>query len=223
MSGILRTLRLPAAGRAPTLMVLLPGAYMTPEQFVDAGFAEAVALPGGMLDLALPALDLAAISDGSAVAAVHREIVVPAREQGYAQVWLGGISLGGFLALAYAAEYRDAIDGLCLLAPYPGSRITQAAIAAAGGLTAWQPEPAQLADPEFRVWRWLRQRPAAFPIYCGYGADDRFAAGMARLAATLPPAAVTCIAGGHEWPVWRLLWDHFLAGGWLTAPASGEH
>lgn len=199
-----------SAGPAATLLVLLPGAYMTPEDFLAGGVDAAP----GRFDLALPALDLAVISGGTALAAIHGEILVPARTAGYRQVWLGGISLGGLLALAYAADGLGPVDGLCLLAPYPGSRITQAAIAAGGGPRGWQPSPEQLADPEFRVWAWLSRRPPDLPVFCGYGAADRFADGMATLAATLgvTPAVRT---GAHDWSAWTALWQDFLAGGWL--------
>ena len=212
--------RRPPQRRAERLMVLLPGAYMTPAQFIDAGFADVPAIRDGRLDLALPALDLTAITAGTALAMVQAEAVEPARRAGYREVWLGGISLGGFLALAYAADGLGTIDGLCLLAPYPGSRITQAAIAAAGGPATWQPAAAQRADPEFRVWHWLRRCPADLPVFCGYGIDDRFADGMAALAAALPATEAVVVPGGHDWTAWRPLWDHFLATGPMSPMAA---
>lgn len=209
MSTPLRVVRR-SAGPADTLLVLLPGAYMAPEDFLAGGVDAAP----GRFDLALPALDLAVISGGTALAAVHGDVLAPARAGGYQRIWLGGISLGGLLALAYAADGLGPVDGLCLLAPYPGSRITQAAIAAGGGPGVWAPTAEQLADPEFRVWAWLPRRPASLPVFCGYGAADRFADGMAGLAATLAvPAAVR--PGGHDWPAWTALWRDFLAGDWL--------
>ena len=43
------------------------------------------------------------------------------------------------MALRFAAEYPHALDGLCLLAPYLGSRIVAAEIGAHPSLTDWQP------------------------------------------------------------------------------------
>lgn len=207
--------------RASALVVLLPGAYMTPCHFLEAGFATALEASRADADLALPAIDLAAITDGSALPRLREEAMEPARRQGYESIWLGGISLGGFMALAYADRYPAEIDGLCLLAPYPGSRITMGQIAAAGGVGAWEATEKQLEDPEFRVWRWLQSRPAELPVFCGYGRDDRFATGMAMLGATLPGPSVHTIAGGHDWPVWQNLWQTFLQGSWLPA-GEGE-
>ena len=95
-------------------------------------------------------------------------------------------------------------------------RDAAAAIDAAGGLPHWQPTAEELADPEFRVWHWLRTPPADLPLFYGYGREDRFAPGMAKLAAALPEAAIRTRPGGHDWPVWSALWADFLAGPWLS-------
>jgi pimeloyl-ACP methyl ester carboxylesterase len=214
MSAALRTVRHDSGGDA--LLVLLPGAYMTPEHFVDHGFFAAVDRPALGLDLALVDLGLDTISSGEAMPALLDQIIRPARAD-YARVWLGGISLGGLLALCLNADHPGAVDGLCLLAPYPGSRLTTGAIARAGGLDTWQPSAEQMSDPEFRAWHWLQQPPAGFPAFVGYGSDDRFAAGMRDIAERFPAAARRAVPGGHDWPVWQLLWEHFLDIGHFSA------
>lgn len=207
MSSPLPRLDLGRGGR--DLLVLLPGAAMRPEEFASAGFAERAALYQPGLDLCVVGLDLARITGADPLPALTDEILGPARRQ-YRQVWLGGISLGGLLALAQAASAPDSIDGLCLLAPYPGSRPTWLAIERAGGLAAWQASAEQLSDPEFRVWHWLQQ-PPSLPAFVGWGSADRFAAGMARLAGRFPESARQVRPGAHDWPTWQALWDDFLA------------
>lgn len=195
---------------ASTLMVLLPGAYMTPEDFVQAGFFSRVAELGLGLDLIAVDLDLNQISSGTALPAVQAEIIEPARQRGYTKIWLGGISLGGLLSLCHNADTPGAVDGLCLLAPYPGSRLTTNAIARAGGLAQWQPTADQLDDAEFRAWQWLKNPPAGFPVFVGYGTEDRFADGMRQIAECFPPAASRAVPGGHDWAAWQVLWEDFL-------------
>ncbi|HJW01911.1 MAG TPA: hypothetical protein VJ548_01410 [Azospira sp.] len=204
-----------------TAIILLPGAYIKPEQFRSAGFEQALAAAGHDATLLLPALELEQLTAADALTALQQEVIAPARAT-YRRLWLGGISLGGFFALAHAADQWNhgspgsQVDGLCLLAPYPGSRITAAAIDAAGGLEYWQPTSEELADPEFRVWHWLRTPPAGLPLFYGYGREDRFAPGMAKLAAALPRDSIHTRPGGHDWPVWSALWADFLAGPWLA-------
>jgi len=200
---------------AATLLVLLPGAYMTAADFATAGFFEAISRRRLALDLVAVDLDLEAISSGAALPALQAQILAPARYQGYSQVWLGGISLGGLLALCHNADTPGAVDGLCLLAPYPGSRLTTNAIARAGGLDIWQASAEELSDPEFRAWQWLQKPPADFPVFVGYGTEDRFAAGMAQIAGCFPQDACRAVPGGHDWPAWQLLWEHFLDSGKL--------
>ncbi|MFZ2268695.1 MAG: alpha/beta fold hydrolase [Azonexus sp.] len=213
MSLTLRTVQ--QINGAPTLLILLPGAYMTAADFATAGFFTALARRQLALDLVAVDLDLESISSGAALPALQTQVIEPARQQGYAHVWLGGISLGGLLALCHNADTPGCIDGLCLLAPYPGSRLTTNAIARAGGMAVWQADAEQLEDPEFRAWQWLQKPPADFPVFVGYGTEDRFAAGMAQIAECFPNDARCAIPGGHDWPVWQLLWEHFLDSGKL--------
>ncbi|KXB29630.1 hypothetical protein AT959_16990 [Dechloromonas denitrificans] len=214
MKPALRTLG--QSSDAPTLIVLLPGAYMTPEDYAKAGFFNAVTERRLAVDILAVDLDLSRISEGSALPALQAEILAPARRR-YAKVWLGGISLGGLLTLCHNADTAGCVDGLCLLAPYPGSRLTTNAIAGAGGLDAWQATADELTDPEFRMWRWLQQPPAGLPVFVGYGSEDRFAGGMRQIAERFPAADRHAVPGGHDWPVWQRLWEHFLDRGYLAA------
>ncbi len=100
------------------------------------------------------------------------------------RVWLGGISLGGYLALCAARSNPQALAGLCLLAPYLGSHIVTGEVARAG-LERWQPAPLAADDDERRIWRFIQSRPAGLPIHLGLGRDDRFAA-RHRVLARLP-------------------------------------
>jgi pimeloyl-ACP methyl ester carboxylesterase len=190
-------------------MVWLPGAYHAAQDFVTAGFAEAVRTRHAALDLIFVDLELAHVGDRSALLRLRSDIVLPARAAGVS-LWVGGISLGGLFALDYAASFPDELDGLCLLAPYLGNRILTGEIAQAPGLAAWQPGELAETDEERRIWRYIKNRRAASPLYLGFGEADRFAAAHALLAATLPADCVDTIAGGHDWPTWLKLWENFL-------------
>lgn len=203
----LRTLRHETGGRH--LLVLLPGAYMTADDFAAKGFFAAAEARRLDLDIAAVHLDLEQISSGSALPALQEQILTPARQH-YPSVWLGGISLGGLLTLCHHADRPGSVNGLCLIAPYPGSRLTLNAIDRAGGLDRWEASAEQLEDPEFRMWRWLRQPPAGLPVFVGYGSEDRFAKGMQQIAERFPANARHVRPGGHDWPVWQALWADFL-------------
>jgi pimeloyl-ACP methyl ester carboxylesterase len=201
--------------RAPSLMVLLPGALQTPETLAEEGMVAAVRARRLALDLALVDPGLAAIgeaTDGS-VAQRLETLLLPARRQ-YGSLWLAGISLGGFLALAHAARHPGRVDGLFLLSPYPGNRLLTGAIEAAGGPASWAAATVgKPADDEENAWRWLAQngRAGGAPeIHYAHADADRFAAGQRLMAQTLPPERVDLVAGRHDWPSWRMLWNNFL-------------
>lgn len=199
---------------APALVIVLPGALQQPEDLVRAGFVEAVRQRALPIDLALVDLDLryiTDITDGTTLRQVHDEVVQPAQRGNYREIWLAGISIGGFVALAYGDRYGANLAGLCLLAPYPGNRILTAEIAAAGGIARWQNSDRD--DAERRVWQWLktcRSQPPMPAIHLGYGRDDRFASGQRLMADAIGAEHVDSIAGGHDWPVWQQLWINFL-------------
>ena len=194
---------------APTRMVWLPGAYHTAQDFVDAGFAQAVSRRRVGLDLQFVDMEFNHLGDRTSLQRLRSEIVLPARAAGV-PIWLGGISLGGFFALDYAAVYPGELDGLCLLAPYLGNRRLITEISATG-LDDWPPGELAETNDERRVWRYIKSgRDASLPLYLGFGHDDRFAAAHALLAAGLPAGSVNAVAGGHEWSTWSTLWENYL-------------
>jgi pimeloyl-ACP methyl ester carboxylesterase len=203
--------------RAPSLMVLLPGALQTPETLVEEGIVAAVRSRGLALDLALvdPALQTINQATDGSIAQQLESLLVPARQQ-YRTLWLGGVSLGGFMALAHAARHPGRVDGLFLLSPYPGNRLLTGAIEAAGGPAAWAEADfgaGNDADDEEHVWRWLARNGQAGrspEIHLAHADADRFAGGQRLMAQLLPAQRVELIAGGHDWPSWRALWNNFL-------------
>jgi pimeloyl-ACP methyl ester carboxylesterase len=199
---------------AASLLVMLPGALMTPQLMLQVGLFDIVQQRGLALDLLVPDLHALMGCNRAALDVLEVEILAPARVR-YQQVWLGGISRGGQLALSCMAERSSRVDGLCLLAPYAGSRLTTNAIRRAGGVEAWQPSTEQLSDPEFRLWRWLKHPDIEVPVFMGYGAQDRFVDGMQLLAGRLPMATHCQLPGGHDWPVWQALWVQFLDQGFF--------
>jgi pimeloyl-ACP methyl ester carboxylesterase len=191
-------------------VLLLPPAYAQPEDFLREGFADAVRAHGLDLDLVLVELRLQSVTDRSVLAQLH-QLIVAARTAGCLSVWLGGISLGAYIALACAERHWREVDGLCLFAPYLGSHIVTQEIERAGGVGGWQPGELREEDEERRIWRFIKTcARGPLPIHLGLGRDDRFGARHRTLAAALAADSVDIVPGGHEWPVWRTLWERFL-------------
>src|SRR5205823_13657872 len=104
---------------APIRVVMLPAAYSRPEDFVREGFVEAVRARALAVDLVFAAPELPQVVDRSALECLHEDIVRPARRAGCA-VWVGGISLGGYIVLSFAARDAAALAGVFEMGTYLG-------------------------------------------------------------------------------------------------------
>ena len=219
------------ATRPDALIVMLPGAGSRPEDFITEGFVRAVRERRVAADIVLVDAHRGYFGELQIVERLRADVIEPARAQGYAQIWLVGISLGGFGALIYSAERPAGITGIVALGPYLGSPEKAAEIAAAGGLNAWRgPAEALPGDFETKFWRGLQSfatpaggatAVAARPtLLLGYGLDDRFRPNHDLLAAALPADQVFTAPGGHDWTPWLALWQRMLGAMPLSTDAS---
>lgn len=204
------------AAPADTLLVMLPGAYSEPDEFVREGIVDAVRQQRLRVDVMRVDAHLGYYNErGQVFERLREDVIEPARAKGYRHIWVLGISVGGLGAIAYSDKYPGQLDGLVVLAPYLGERLTSLEIANAGGLAKWRVPPRELAMDE-RLWRRLSEyakvppAPSLPPLYLGYGTEDRFAFSHRLLAAVLPADRVATTPGGHDWPEWRRLWAQLL-------------
>ncbi|MFM2069129.1 MAG: hypothetical protein RLZZ584_4038 [Pseudomonadota bacterium] len=211
-----------AAAAADTLVVMLPGVYSRPQEFVDEGFVDALVRQGARVEVAVVDAHLGYYNDRSVLRRLRDDVIGPARARGVRQIWLVGISLGGFAALAYGARHGDEITGVVALAPYLGPRRLLQEISDAGGPQLWRTQvPAPGPDEADRaIWAHYGAGPAPLPasaVYLGYGDTDRFEDSHRLFASLLPARQVSTTPGGHDWRAWRRLWDGWLARGLLPA------
>ncbi len=210
--------------QAPVLLVLLPGANMSPAEMLEQGMVQAVRERGLAVDVVVADAQLNYIYDGSMLQRLRQDVIAPLRERGYHRIWLAGISLGGFVAMGYAMRHPGEIEGLVTLAPYLGRRPLVQAVSEASSPAAWRQtaQPREAHDFDHELWMWLSQRPTdAPPLYMGYGAEDRFAQGHRTLAGLLPATRVDAVPGGHDWAPWRSLWGRWLDRALLPSRCAG--
>ncbi|MBA3773642.1 MAG: hypothetical protein H0X13_14485 [Ramlibacter sp.] len=216
----MRMQHLPAPGGLPAtqLWVMLPGAYMKPADFIEAGFADAVRERGLPHQIALLEADLPDVADGSALAFLQSFLCADSPATAHLRVCVLGISLGAHLALAclarachggHEAAAAARVASACLLAPYLGPRDIIAEAESAGQPAGRSPAPPH-SDIDRRIWQWLQREAPAHGIHLGYGSEDRFAKGHALMARSLGPGRVDVQPGGHAWPVWTALWNRHL-------------
>jgi hypothetical protein len=215
----MHSLPAPAGEPVSQMWVMLPGAYMKPADFIEAGFAEAVHSRGLPHAIALLEANVPEVADGSALAFLQSYLRSHPDAVAAPRVCLLGISLGAHLALAVLAcasagseEAAAAarVDVACLLAPYLGPRDIIAEVAAADSLTEHHPSSGLPIDLDRRIWQWLQHESGPYELHLGYGSEDRFAKAHALMAQALPAARVDVQPGGHAWPVWTSLWNRHL-------------
>jgi pimeloyl-ACP methyl ester carboxylesterase len=206
--------------RADVLVVMLPGAYDAPRDFIRRGFVKALRDRGYAADVLLADAHLRYIENGSMVVRLHDDVVMPARAAGYQRIWLVGISLGGLASLALTMQHPRLIEGVVAIAPYLGNPETIRQVGAAGGAQRYADLPHERDDLEAALWTWLGHTDAAqrAALHLYTGSDDRFIAAHRLLAALLPPDHVVEVPGGHDWRPWTQLWQQ-----WLTRAPWPKH
>ena len=200
-----------AAHRSDTLIVFLPGSQEVPKDIVEESLVAQVRAAGIRADVIVADAHMGYFRAGSFVQRLREDVMLPARAQGYAAVWLAGISLGGFGSLMYAQTHLDEVQGIIALAPYLAPRAVLREVSQAGGLARWQPSLPLAADDHGRaLLLWLKgyadPAQARPPLYMGYGERDRLQPFEPVMAGILPPDRMLSAPGGHEWGPWRRMW-----------------
>lgn len=200
------------------LIIMLPGRGDRASDFERRGFFEIA--DDGDFDVIAADAHFGYYRARSLDQRLHEDIVQPARARGYQEIWLLGISAGGFGAQLYASLHPDDIDGLILLAPWPGDRELVAEISERGGLANWAANPGSAGeDFQRETWLWLAEvteQPGKPDIILGYGNADRFASAGNLMGERLPATNTLVREGGHDWPTWRILWRDIINAGLIN-------
>jgi hypothetical protein len=198
--------------RPKTLLVLLPGAYDAPQDYIDQNFVKEVRSRNIYADIQIVDAHIGYYKNEQIVKRVEEEVVAPAKSKGYEKIWFIGISLGGYGSLLYSMKNPTALEGIFLMAPYMGVTEVHMDVQKQGGLKTWVKKNDATAD--LNLWHWLKgyaEPSSDMPkLYLGFGDNDRFAAPNGLLADVLPKARNMIIPGGHDWKTWLLLWTQFL-------------
>lgn len=200
--------------RSETLVVMLPGFGDKPEDYQSYGLVDDLRAQG--LDLDVVAVDAHAgyYRTRSLLPRLHEDVLQPAKDAGYEQIWLVGISLGGLGVLLSAQEYEGLVDGIVLMSPWLGNRKVLQEIEAAGGPKTWTPPPPEDRNYATELWSWIKpftiEPEDHVPLYLAYGEDEpreRFEV----LAKALPKQRVLVVpGGGHNWQTWQAAFPELL-------------
>lgn len=196
------------------LLVLLPGIKSRAGDFEAEGFIKSVHDAGLAVDIVAVGAHLSYYMKRNIVRRLKEDIIGPAKAQGYKQVWLVGMSMGGMGALFYTKEYPQDVAGLLLIAPYLGEEDLISEISKSDGLLKWESPKVDKDDYQRELWQWLKtylSKPAnSKRFYLAYGHNDKFASTHGLINEVLPPEQVFVNNGSHNWSAWKPLWRRFL-------------
>ena len=102
------------------LIIFLPGLGDVAEEFEVHGFVKAVTDSGLPADALCVDAHYGYYARRSVIDRLAHDIVLPARQRGYRELWLVGISMGGFGALSYLVHHAQHVERAVVLAPYLG-------------------------------------------------------------------------------------------------------
>ena len=201
--------------QSKNLLVLLPGRGEKLNSYLKHGFINALKESGADFDAQAVDAQLGYYYQENLIPRLYEDVIKPAKHDGYENIWLFGISLGGLGTLWYGKDKGETINGIIAIAPFVGDRDVIDEIIGAGGPTAWtQAEPAAEGDYQRPLWAWLKKYSAKdnnLPkLILGYGLEDEFARGNNLLAEMLPAEQVFTLPGGHDWDTWRRLFNAIL-------------
>lgn len=213
----MRKVEFPSNEDARHLLVMLPGLADRPEAFEKGGFIdEARALP--KFDVVVADAHFGYYRSFGVRERLMEDVIAPIRD-GYDELWLVGVSMGGYGAIAFAEKYPGQVTGILLLAPYLGQNKVVKDIESAGSLGAWDPEAFDAKGSErtahsVTIWRWLQtggNRPKGPIVLLGSGRDDRHMRELKLLVPLLPSDRVRVVPGGHDWDPWQRLFQWAVA------------
>ncbi|MGJ8635196.1 MAG: hypothetical protein ACSHX7_14870 [Luteolibacter sp.] len=201
--------------RAEELVVFLPGRWSTVGEFQREGFLQIASERWPGAKLVVPDLHLGYYKDNSMVDRLHEDVILPARKNGVKTVRIVGVSMGGMGAVVYSLLHPGEVDELMLLAPFLGEEAVISEIKAAGKLEDWK--PGNIAEKDFsrKIWKGLKEEwmeGGEMPrVLLGCGEEDRLVGASQLLSKEfLKKGEQVWIPGGHDWPVWRELFEKMI-------------
>lgn len=193
------------------LLILLRGRGGSYRDFEKFGIVQEVKKRNLPFDIVVPDAHFWYYMNESLHERLKYDIIDPAKDKGYKNIWLAGFSMGALGGLFYLIEYPDNdIAGVLLCSPFLGYDVPQE-INSQGGIAAWSPPSGKEKGWQYRLWNWVKgyqNNPAAHPpIILGYAEQDSITGqGPTLLATALSEENVFSLPGGHDYPTFQAIW-----------------
>ncbi len=204
------------------LLVVLRGMGGSEKSFEKHGFIAALQKQYPEFDVVAPNAHFGYYRKRSITQRLSADIIDPAIAAGYEEIWLAGVSLGGFGSLVYLRCCEEKITGVVLISPFSGKQDLHDDVSAY--LDGKQGPPWVDADKSedslVGLWQWIvenKQILGGGRVWLGYGDEDRLS-GHDLLARLIPDDHVAKLSGGHRVEVFMRVWLETLSRDPMGAP-----
>ena len=196
------------------LFIFMRGLGGSHRSFEKEGLVEVTWQRGKNFDMMAPNAHFAYYAERTLIERLREDIILPAKEKGYENIWLIGFSMGGLGSLLYYKEYPEDISGVCLISPFLGFGSIIEEIYDNGGLKSWVPgDYSPEEDWQRMLWHWIKVTVAddnSIPIFLGFGNKDLYVDAHRLLTTALPEDNITRMEGAHDYKTFKALWLRFL-------------
>lgn len=210
-----------AERKSDRLIIFLPGLYDTAETFKEEDFFVLARKAGVEADMLAVGIHVGHFINRRMIERIEQDVFFPTQNQGYKNIWLVGMSLGGLNSLEYFRTHEGDICGVVALAPYILNESLISEIEQESGTDVWQPRLGEYKDViEKRIqklWLWLKNKTDASKIYLGYGDKDVYSSSHRVFAKYLNKNNVIEVEGKHNWKTGKKIWQQQL----LTRKKTG--
>lgn len=199
------------ASENKNLLILLRGIGGSSEDFDKYGLIQAIRSRRLPFDISVPDAHFGYYKSRTLEERLKEDLIEPARQKGYQQIWLAGFSMGGLGSLFYLKNFKKDVDGVILVSPFMGWETILNDIEASGGIRTWEPQR-NSDNWQQLIWGWVKtyiESPDAYPpIYLGYGNQDGMTGkGPALLSVAFPKERVFTIKGRHDYKTFISIWN----------------
>lgn len=198
------------ASENKNLLILLRGLGGGSEDFEKHGLIQEIRSRRLPFDISVPDAHFGYYKSRTLEERLKEDVIQPARQKGYQQIWLAGFSMGGLGSLFYLKFFKEDVDGVILVSPFMGWENMLDEIEASGGIHNWKPKR-NSDNWQQLIWEWVKtyiDSPDAYPpIYLGYGTQDGMTGkGPTLLSAAIQKDRVFSIKGRHDYKTFISIW-----------------
>ena len=203
-----------AEKKSDKLIIFIPGVYDSVDKFKKEFFFSDAREAGIKADIVAININAGHLAEKVMIPRIRKDIFRLIRNDGYKNIWIVGVSIGGLSSLVYLHHHEKDLCGVVVLAPYLADDRLIEEVRKFGGIKKWVPAAEKIKDSIDdqinSLWRWLTTKNDFSNIYLGYGKQDRYLVGSHLLETFLEPSHVISLDGEHDWVTGRKLWNEQL-------------